>query len=100
MENPPEPTDARSDKEVKNVLRGEGDNRYINPDPLYHLVGPANEIESIVEGIKVRTLVILVGTMLLHHIRTGQEIGVGIKGIRNIKTKKMGRGRGSIPWIH
>ena len=35
----------------------EGDHRYHNPDPLYHLIGPANEIESIIEGKVLPTLV-------------------------------------------
>ena len=40
-------------KRSKECFRGEGDDRYINPDPLYHLVGPANEIESIIDGVKL-----------------------------------------------
>ena len=35
----------------------EGDHQYHNPDPLYHLIGPANEIESIIEGKVLPTLV-------------------------------------------
>ena len=51
---------------------GRGDDRYINPDPLYHLVGPANEIESIIDGVKLGTLVDSGGTMLLNNIRQSQ----------------------------
>ena len=35
----------------------EGDHQYHNPDPLYCLIGPANEIESIIEGKVLPTLV-------------------------------------------
>ena len=75
----------RSTKEVKNVSKGEGDNRYINPDPLYHLVGPANEIESIVEGVKVGTLVDLGAQCSSITLEMVQKLGLELKGLETLK---------------
>ena len=44
-------------KETVNDLIREADHRYHNPDPLYQFIGPANEAETIVEGVKLMTLI-------------------------------------------
>ena len=79
-----------STKEVKNVLRGEGDDRYINPDPLYRLVGPANEIESIIDGVKLGTLVdsgAQCSSITLDKVR---ELGLELKGLDTLKLRGWG----------
>ena len=84
----------------KKCFKGEGDNRYINPDLLYHLVGPANKIESIVEGIKVGTLVNLGAQCSSITLELVKRLGLELKGLETLKLERMGRGRGSISWIH
>ena len=39
------------------MLGGRGEERYYNPDPLYHLIGPANETEVQVEGQSMKALI-------------------------------------------
>ena len=35
----------------------EGEREYYNPDPLYRLIGPANETEVNVEGVGMKALI-------------------------------------------
>ena len=39
------------------MLGGRGEERYYNPDPLYHLIGHANETEVRVEGQSIKALI-------------------------------------------
>ena len=83
LQNPRTPFNKRS----KECFRGEGDDRYINPDPLYHLVGPVNEIESIIDGVKLGTLVdsgAQCSSITLDKVR---ELGLELKGLDTLKLR-------------
>ena len=81
LQNPQTPLSQRS----KKCFKGEGDNRYINPDLLYHLVGPANKIESIVEGVKVGTLVDSGAQCSSITLEMVQKLGLELKGLETLK---------------
>ena len=86
LQNPRTPLGQRS----KKCFSGEGDNRYINPDLLYQLVGPANEIESIVEGIKVRTLVNSGAQCSSITLELVKRLGLELKGLETLKLRGWG----------
>ena len=86
LQNPWTPFNKRS----KECFKGEGDDRYINPDPLYCLVGPANEIESIIDGVKLGTLVdsgAQCSSITLDKVR---ELGLELKGLDTLKLRGWG----------
>ena len=59
----------------------EGDHRYHNPDPLYRLIGPANEAETMVEGMKLITLIDSGAQCLSITLAMVQKLGLELKGL-------------------
>ena len=81
---------SHNSKETVNELVKEGDNRYLNPDPLYHLVGPANEAETIVEGIKVMTLIDSGTQCSSITLEMVQKLGFELKGLDTLYLRGWG----------
>ena len=81
---------SHDSKETIDEFLREGDHRYHNPDPLYRLIGPANETETIIEGVKLTTLIESGAQCLSITLEMVQKLGLELKGLDKLHLRGWG----------
>ena len=62
----------------------EGDHRYHNPDPLYCLIESANETKSLIEGVRLGTLIDSGAQCSSITYGMVKKLGLELKSLKNV----------------
>ena len=68
----------------------EGDHKCHNPDPLFRLIGPNNKSETVIEGVKLITLIDSGAQCSSITLEMVKKLGLELKGLDTLHLRGWG----------